>query len=329
MRITRDMLIKLARDTVEKRFKPDPNVVAVFLIGSVLREEPLLGGTTDIDLLVITKGEPAFEREIVKLSNEIHLDIVFEIENAYAKPRELRSDPWRGWTMWDPMLLHEKSKFFEYTQSSLRAQFEDPANLLARARVFAEPARQAWTMAQLGGEPSLREYLAMLENAANALAVLTGFPLAERRFLLEFPQRAKLAGRPELAETLLALVGGMNTTPDQIRAWLPGWEAAFAKASQSPHDLRIQAARLEYYKQAILSLLESEIPASGLWPLLQSWSLCVESGALETSQQEAWLTAQKHLGLDESVLGLRLQGLDRFLDMLEETLDSMAAQYNV
>ena len=329
MRITREMLIKLARDTVEKRFKPDPNVVAVFLIGSVLREEPLLGGATDIDLLVITRGEPTFEREIVKLSNEIHLDIVSETEKVYAKPRELRTDPWRGWTMWDPMLLHEKSKFFEYTQSSLRAQFEDPANLLARARSFAEPARQAWTMSQLGGEPSLREYLAMLENAANALATLTGFPLAERRFLLEFPQRANLAGRPELAETLLALVGGMNATPDQIRAWLPGWEAAFAKASQSPHDLRIHAARLDYYKQAILSLLESEIPASGLWPLLQSWSLCVESGNLQDEHLVAWNKALNTLALDGPGLSLRLQGLDRYLDGLEEALDQLTSEYNL
>jgi predicted nucleotidyltransferase len=329
MRITRDLLIKLGRDTVEKRFKPDPNVVAVFLIGSTLRDEPLLGGATDIDLLVITKNEPAFEREVVKLSNEIHLDIVSEPEARYAKPRELRGDPWRGWTMWDPLLLHEKGKFFEYTQSSLRAQFDDPANLLARAQAFASPARQSWTMFQLGGQPTLGEYLQMVENAANAVAALSGFPLAERRFLLEFPQRAGLIGKPDLANTLMALVGGLVVNAEQIRAWLPAWEAAFTRAAQAPHDLRIHAARLEYYKQAVLALLDGPNPVASLWPLLHSWHLCVESGNLNETQLSDWQTTLTSLGLDSAGLTLRLAGLDTFLDSLEETLDELSAQYNL
>ena len=149
MRITREMLLKLAKDTTEKRFKPDPNVVAVFLVGSMRTDgDPLIGGTTDVDLLVITKGEPDLEREIIKISAEIHLDLMFESEKAYAKPRELRADPWRGWAMWDPMLLYEKGRFFEYTQSSLRAQFDDPSNVLARARYFAGRARDRWTAFQ-------------------------------------------------------------------------------------------------------------------------------------------------------------------------------------
>jgi predicted nucleotidyltransferase len=329
MRITRDLLIKLAREMVDKRFKPDPNVIAVFLIGSVLRDEPLLGGATDIDLLVITRDETSFAREIVKLSPEIHLDIVSEQESQYAKPRELRGDPWRGWTMWDPLLLHEKTKFFEYTQSSLRAHFEGPANLLTRARSFATPARQAWTSAQLGAQLSLPEYLDALENAANALAVLTGFPLAERRFLLEFPQRAELAGHPELADTLLALVGGLTLDPETARAWLPIWEAAYLKASQAPHDLRIHATRLDYYKQAILALLESPLPAASLWPLIRTWSSCAESGNLDDTQLDAWQGVLNTLGLDAPGIAQRLPGLDRFLDTLEESLDNLSAEVDV
>lgn len=329
MRITREMLIKLARDTVEKRFKPDPSAVAVFLVGSVLRDEPLLGGTTDIDLLVITKGEPPREREISKLSNEIHLDIMFEAESLYAKPRELRSDPWRGWTMWDPMILHEKGKFFEYTQSSLRAQFEETTNVLARSRALATPAREAWTMAQLSGEIFLREYLELVEMAANALAVLSGFPLAERRFLLEFPQRASLIGLPDLGETLLALIGGLDLEPETLRSWLPAWENAFLQAAPTSRDARIHSARLEYYKQTILALLDSQTPLAALWPFLNSWSLAAESGAFDASQQETWQAVQKSLRLDPPGLSLRLQGLDHFLDALEEKLDELTVQYGL
>lgn len=326
MRITRELLIKLARDTVDKRFKADPNVVAVFLVGSVLRDEPLLGGTTDIDLLVITKNEPAFDREVVKLSNEIHLDIVSEPESLYAKPRELRGNPWRGWTMWDPMLLHEKSKFFEYTQSIVRAQFEDPLNLLARARAFGGPAREAWTNMQLGGQPSLTEYLSAVENAANALAVLTGFPLAERRFLLEFPQRAELAGRPELSDTLLAMLGGLELSPETLRSWLPDWETSFTLAAQAPLDVRIHNYRLAYYKQAILALIESETPVSALWPMLRTWALASETGDWDNSYQQAWVSVLQKLGLDSAGLGLRLQSMDHYLDVFEELLDEFSAQ---
>lgn len=329
MRITRDLLIKLARDSAEKRFKADPGVVAVFLVGSVLRDEPLLGGTTDIDLLVITKNEPDIAREVAKLSNEIHLDILFEQESLYAKPRELRGDPWRGWTMWDPLLLHEKGKFFEYTQSSLRAQFDDPANLLARARAFSVPAREAWTSMQLGGEPNLSEYLPAVENAANALAVMTGFPLAERRFLLEFPQRAALAGHPELNDTLLAMIGGLDLIPETLRAWLPAWEDAFTHASQSVSDTRIHAFRLAYYKQAILSLLESEIPVSALWPMLRTWAQAAESGSLEEAHLQNWKAALQTLGLDGQGLELRLQSLDHYLDVLEELLDEYGVQHGL
>lgn len=329
MRITREMLVKLARDTVEKRFKSDPSAIAVFLVGSVLRDEPLLGGTTDIDLLVITKGEPAREREISKLSNEIHLDIMFEAESLYAKPRELRGDPWRGWTMWDPMLLHEKGKFFEYTQSSLRAQFDDMNNLLARSRALAAPARQAWTMTQLSGEISLREYLDLVEMAANALAVLSGFPLAERRLLLEFPQRTALIGLPDLGETLPALLGGLELEPETLRNWMPAWENAFQHAAQTSRDERIHSARLEYYKQAILALLDTPSPMAALWPFLNTWSRAAETNAFDASQQETWQTVQAKLRLDPQGLSLRLQGLDHFLDALEEKLDSLSAQYGL
>jgi predicted nucleotidyltransferase len=326
MRSTREMLVKLARDTVEKRFKPDPGAIAVFLVGSVLRAEPLLGGTTDIDLLVITKSEPPCKREITKLSNEIHLDILFEAESLYAKPRDLRGDPWRGWTMWDPMLLHEKGKFFEYTQSILRAQFEDPQNILARARAFAVPAREAWTMMQLGGQPPLREYLSAVENAANGLAVLGGFPLAERRFLLEFSQRAQLVGHPELSDTLLAMLGGLDLSSETLRAWLPDWEAAFTQASQNSQDTCLHNARLSYYKQALLSLLDGPIPQAALWPMLNTWALASESGNLDEVQRITWREVLRSLKLDAPGLELRLQGMDHYLDVLEETLDELAVQ---
>ncbi len=53
MRITPEILQKLARDTVAQRTRSDRDVVAVYLQGSLLRDDPLLGGTADIDLFFI------------------------------------------------------------------------------------------------------------------------------------------------------------------------------------------------------------------------------------------------------------------------------------
>ena len=50
MNITNDLLIKLTKDFVAKRVRQNKDVVAIYLTGSVLSGNPLLGGTTDIDL---------------------------------------------------------------------------------------------------------------------------------------------------------------------------------------------------------------------------------------------------------------------------------------
>jgi predicted nucleotidyltransferase len=331
MRITREMLLKLAKDTTEKRFKPDPHVVAVFLVGSMRNDgDPLLGGTADIDLLVITKGEPLREREIVKVSTEIHFDLMFESEKAYAKPRELRGDPWRGWAMWDPMLLHEKGRFFEYTQSSLRAQFDDPVNILARSRALANRAREAWTGFQFGGEPNPGQYLAAVQDAGNSVAVLSGAPLPERRFIPAFSEKAKKAGRPELSNTLATMLGGLDVSPDDIRAWLGPWETTFETAAQSPAiDGRIHMARLAYYKNAILAALAANESTQALWLILHSWSLATQAGNLSIEQVETWNAASKFAGLRGPSFETRLQSMDHFLDAVDEMLDKMSTQYGL
>jgi len=309
MRITRDLLLKLCRETVEKRFQPDPNITAVFLTGSLRDENLPLRPITDIDLLVITKDAPLREREIVKLSAEVHFDLRFEPASLYAQPRELRRDPWRGWTMWDPLLLHEKGRFFEYTQAILRSQFDDPVNILARARALAEPARAAWTAMQLESAPSLTNYPQALENTANAVAALSGVPLTVRRLLDDFPARAEAAGRPEWTEHLQALCGAASISAESLQQWLPAWRQTYQEQARAEE---FHPTRLAYFSSAI------EAGIGGLWPMLISWN------ALAEPNDPAWMEAQRALGLDAAGLELRLNGLDALLDELEESLEAYA-----
>ncbi len=326
MRITRDTLLKLAQDFTQKRLAPDRNVTAAFLVGSLRPEDAPLPPVLDIDLLVIYNGEPPRPREIVKLSNEIHLDVTYENAKDYAQPRELRGDPWRGWAMWDPHLLHQKGRFFEYTQSIVRAQFDDPENVLKRCRAFAAPAREAWN--EMIFDPQAASPLKILTaaaNAANALATLAGPPLPERSLFSGFPARAQAVGLPEMTGKLLSIIT-TSLDVNLIRNALPQWEACFLAAAQAPLDLRIHPARLGYYKAAIEAQLQGEMPAAAFWPLLYIWALSIQGGMTPPEGETAWQGFLGQVGLDSAGAGERLEALDSFLDTLEETLERVAAQ---
>ena len=75
MRINRSMLLKIAKDTVERYVSSDRTLLAVYLQGSLLGDSPLIGNTADIDLFFIHTDGGEVEREIIRVSDEVHLDI--------------------------------------------------------------------------------------------------------------------------------------------------------------------------------------------------------------------------------------------------------------
>ena len=56
MRINRDTLLRIARDTVARRTRQDRGIVAAYLCGALLGDDYILGGTADIDLGFIHLG---------------------------------------------------------------------------------------------------------------------------------------------------------------------------------------------------------------------------------------------------------------------------------
>ena len=51
-----------------------------------------------------------------------------------------------GWELYDPMLLYEREKFFQFLQAGLRAgsEFHAPESMLARCRSLEADARRGW-----------------------------------------------------------------------------------------------------------------------------------------------------------------------------------------
>ncbi len=327
MRLMLESMIQIAKEAALQRADSNRDIVAAYLTGSVLDKDPFLGDTADIDLVLVHAQEPKARREIVSLSPEIHLDIKHNPRREYSHPRELRVHPWLGPEMYDPLLLYETGHFFQFIQAGLRDKFHEPVNTLQRARRNADHARQMCNGLQTPSEsgPALvLKYLKAVNHAANAVAILNGKPLAERRLLLQFPARAEAAGRPGLAAGLLGLLGAPNVDFFALAGFLPEWEKDFQEAASRPQvEERIHPARLEYYKKALEVLLSSQNPQALLWPFVHTWSLA--AAVLPPDRQAAWQSACQQLGLVGEAFKEHLQGLDQYLDGVEELLEGTAA----
>jgi hypothetical protein len=331
MRVTRESLIRVAKETAQERAFNDMTIVAAYLTGSLIsHKDPMLGGTADVDLVLVHGGPPLVTRQIIKLTADFHLDVRHRTRSEFRSPRDLRLDPFLGWEMYDPMLLYEREKFFEFVQAALRAGFEfnAPPLMIGRCRKLWAAARKGWAdLSDVDGEKAgplqVWQFLRALYDAANTVAELTGGPLPERRLLAEFLVRAQAAECPDFIAALFDLLGASQVDGPAVAAWIPEWEKAFLAAAQNAKvEPRINANRLNYYEKALQALLASETPLTALWPLLTTWTL--SAGVLDESQRQPWSDACHQLGLLGPGLSNHLSGLDKYLDDIEVRLDEIA-----
>jgi hypothetical protein len=323
MRINREILLKIARDTVAQETRAQRDILSAYLIGSLLEDEPLLGGTTDIDLVYVWNSAPPGERTIQLLSEQVHLDIAHHSRTLYRQARRLRQHPWLGQDIARATILFDPQHFMDFAQASVRGLFDRPENTLERAQRLAEKSRQTW-LAYAPNPPDpqpevIHIYLSALENAGNALASLGGAPLAERRFLLRFQQRAEALQRPGLYNGLLGLLGGTEVPLQVLQSWLPDWRAAFALPGAPPV---VAPERLSYYQQAVEAHLVGSNPQAAWWPLLRSWTRLAEASPAGSETRAGWQAAFSRLGLLGDNFVHRLAALDAYLDQLEETLEA-------
>lgn len=331
MRITRDLLLRLARDTAAQRVREDRSLICIYLTGSLLSDSPLLGGTADIDLICVHTQAPTQEREIVRLNDDVHLDIAHYSQSIYQQPRNLRTNPWIGsYLCKDPLMLHDVGHWFEFTQAGVSANFEQPENVLQRARPLAENSRSTWLQLQAGliptGLEAMRAYFKALEQAGNALACLAGAPLTLRRFVLELPQRAKDLNRPGLAGGWVDLITPQGLAGADLAALSADWQnALLAAAAHSDCPARLHKARLHYYTRAVDALM-AENPPAAAWIVLNTWA---EAQSLTGEESSAWQACCQTLELEDSHFEQRLGALDAYLDAVEETLDTWAEDAGV
>jgi len=333
MRINRNMLLKIANDAVEKYVSDNRSIMAIYLQGSLLGDAPLIGNTADIDLFFIHSDEITVEREIIRVSDEVHLDISHHSHMLYRQPRELRVDSWLGPAIYGCKIMYDPQHFIDFVQASVRGQFNNPENVISRVRRQAEHAREMWeyfnSTPRLPDTQDASLYLHALEHSANAVSGLSGQNLTERRFLLDLPHSAEAVRRSGLYPGFLGLLGAPTVDSGSMRSWLPEWRNAFTTIPANSAPLRLHPHRLLYYERAIEVFLNSQTPHDVLWPLWHTWTHAICALPAETPHRAAWQKAGEQLGLLGDGFTERIEGLDAYLDQVEELLDTWARENGV
>ena len=325
MQLTPEVLQQFAETAVEKLVQVDSSIIAAYLCGSALQTgNPLIGGTTDIDIILIHTTEPRVKREVLRLTEDVHLDIVHHLQEDYRRGRELRVDPWMGPTLSNAKPIHDPRHFLDFTQASVRGLFNRPDYKMQRARVLFDQARQTWIGLQAistsVGPNVVASYLEAVGNAANAVAVLTGAPLTERRLLLEFPQRAEALGQDRMYVAVTGLLGGHRIESEQIQSWIPAWSSTYDAIPDEARPARLHSYRKDYYLRAFDAIIGSGDAKAVLWPLMNTWTLAASVLSASNPVYQGWRDACQQLELISSDLSDRVAALDAFLDQVDEVL---------
>ena len=327
MRITRESLLALAKTSAADLAGHDRSMICVYLTGSLLEKDFMLGDTADIDLICVHGGKCyAPSREVKRVSDEITLDIAHISDTPFKEPRSLRKDAWLGSFLWQGVkILFDCEHWFEFVQAGATAQFMLPENTLSRARSLAAHARQLWH--ELDEQPPdgttlrLGMFFQALEDGGNAIACLSGTPLTLRRFWQQLPQRAIDAGAPELAGSLQRLVAAELPNDEPWQNWYDQWLKLLDETGKQPKCLaELLPCRKKYYSEAV-SVLRDENPLAALWILLLTGLKAGRSARSNSLVHKQLAKIAEGLGFGGSDFVGRLKGLDQWLDNLESLLE--------
>lgn len=326
MRITREILLNQARENAAKLAVKDRGLICIYIAGSLLKEDPLIGGITDIDLICVHDRRVTVRREVLRLSADVSLDLAHYEQEEFEPARKLRTNAWIGGEMENvPIVLHDSLHWYDFTRASATAQFWRPENIAARARSFLIPARKAWsdlrdeTVPQ--GIKRTTVYLAALRDTANSVAVLSGAPLTVRRMLVDLPMRALRANLPDFAGDFVQLFTNSEITDELFDQWLQSYPAVFEELKETgTAPVSLQAFRRAYYEKGIRALYPDH-PAAAIWTLLDTCTWAAAALPKSGPSYKNWQALCRTIELDSRHMPDRLDALDSLLDTVEETVE--------
>mgnify|MGYP001170195743 CR=1 FL=1 len=346
MLITKDLLIQIIKDYINRLLRRENSIVAVYLTGSVLEEQPFIGGSTDIDLVIVHSEEPPLAREIKRLKNNISFDIVHHHQSLYTYHRRMRQDPWLGHALRNhDAIMYDTNHWLEYIQAGVDSQFDMPENTYARAIKFFDEARAHWF--ELDDDDAtpfsewLNIFLKAVGDSSNAIAALNGPGLTQRRMMLEFPARAEALNQLTLVGELAHLIGNDFMNETIYQEWRPVWENALDLISQEPDcPANLHKARKAYFLDCCDSLVENGSIHAVLWPILETWRQAEqylrESPSDSESRSQAktvvsqdWLRFVQSIGFSVENKENKTKQLGRYIESINHALENWKREYGL
>ena len=223
----------------------------------------------------------------------------------------------------------------DFTQASVRGQFERPDHVLERARPQLDHARQIWSGLAEKASASCRSARSeSVSESYRARCQCGGLPERSPTHRAALPARLP---RARCRRQTSRLVSGAcsacwalpSVSQEALRFWLPQWEETFAALPEAQRPVRLQPARRAYYLHAFRSFVDGEQPQAVLWPLLRTWTQAVCAAACRRLPPGRLECACQELGLLDDAFSERVAALDAFLDMVDETLDDWARRNGV
>lgn len=333
MRITPDLLHRFARQAVNQQKRSQPDLHAAYLAGSVLTQDPLLGGSTDIDMVLVHRFQVNVACETIPVIPEISLDIRHHHMDDYSQHRQLRHDPWLGYPLtFNHILLLDSDHWLEFIQAGVSAGFHRSDTILVRVRNLLKGARDNWF--NLMQEPTVdmhnwtKLYLETLDLTSQSAAGLIGPPLTRRRFITDFRQRLAEIDSLEILDSLLSLLGFSSEYPKELSSWIQSFEKEMVSLSSGDHvPVHLAPCRHTYYLKALRHLSTSEHPEDSLWPLLRTWldlHLIKPAGSNQTGDFRGFLES---LGLTNENRQNKIAALDAFLDQTDTKIEDWESRY--
>ncbi|MBN2554675.1 MAG: hypothetical protein JXA97_01945 [Anaerolineales bacterium] len=319
MNISRSKLLDLARDELYQR-EGDADLLSGFAIGSVVRGTAFLGGTADIDLVLIHRDDLQRPREYIRLSHQVHLDIIHCSQSYFRKPRELRTDPWMGPAIAEPGFLYDPEHFFERIQASVRGQFHRPDYALQRAHGFLELSRHHQSLMELSKRWQ-QHYLLAICCGANALLTCFEGPVAGRAWLVNLREHCQNLDEMDTYHGILQLCGLPDSTQWDLINFLPVFISDWEEAGTRVTNPRFSRCRKEYYLGGIRGLLDRNEHHAAAWLLLTSWETIIgdhENGRPSSQTKNDWPALLSAAKLTDADKLQRKDILARFLAHIAE-----------
>jgi len=315
--VPRKKLLELARSEVLQRSQQE-DLLSSFMIGSAVQGQPFLGDTADIDLVLIHPTEQKQFREIIRLSHQVHLDILHYGQHIFSQPRTLRIDPWLGPAIAEPGYLYDPEHFFERVQASVRGQFYRPDFSLQRARGFLDLAGQHQALMLISNRWQ-QHYLHAITHAANAILSCEGKPESGRGWLKALRQRLQTLDDVETYNGILQLCGIWESPEWDFAALCAAFQRSCKKALQRSGMQPAARGRFEYLSGGVEGLLAMQEQRAAAWLLLTSWEKLLHQDGAAASQDESapFKTLLEHAQLTDQSREQRKDVLARYLKYIE------------